>query len=505
MSTPKSVKVGSRVGYVTTDPTAERMFYGNEALRSIPDGVVVTNNPKANINGMFGRANPITREDVGYTSMNNLVTKGNGTPNTEVDITDSLTNRMTSTLGDTELFREIQRMGLSAVEVIPRASKTQVGIVIVGNNIDVDNIGTISVKTGSKDVLGLLRVGNNLNVSNGVISLSTASKSALGGVIVGDNINVDGSGKISLQKASTTAYGIVKVGSNISVSSDSTISVPVATSGVLGVVRNGANISNNNGILSVPTATNTTLGVVKAGSNITISSDGSINAANSYVHPSTHPGSMITEDSTHRWTTDSEKSRWNGMLPLSGGTMTGVITGKDVSGSWIGGKTNACIKTNVSASSYSSGITFTSTTHTFSVGSLGNGQCGIYMYNNGTTANQTDGKLYLDTSGNAYCGGTFTATGDIVGMSDRRLKKDINHIEDAMSIIRKLDGVRFTWKRTGEQSMGLIAQDVKDIIPEAVFYHKEERKWGIKYANLIGLLVNAIKELDIKVKELENK
>ncbi|PRR85948.1 pyocin knob domain-containing protein [Clostridium luticellarii] len=33
--------------------------------------------------------------------------------------------------------------------------------------------------------------------------------------------------------------------------------------------------------------------------------------ANKYVHPTTHPGSMITEDSTHRWTTDTEKSNWN--------------------------------------------------------------------------------------------------------------------------------------------------------------------------------------------------
>ena len=505
MSTPKSVKVGGEPGYISSEPTIERMFYGNEALRSIPDGVVVTNASNVNMNGAFGREKAISKEDVGYTKMGSIVTKGNGTTNSEVDITNSLSNRMTSTLGDQELFREIQRMGLSAVEVIPRASKTQVGIVTIGNNIDVDNVGTISVKTGSKDSLGLLRVGNNLNVSNGVISLATASKSALGGVIIGDNINVDGTGKISLQKASSSAYGIVKIGSNISITSDSVISVPVATGGVLGVVRSGENINNNNGILSVSTATNTTLGVVKAGANITISADGSINAANSYVHPSTHPGSMITEDANHRWTTDSEKGRWNAMLPLAGGSMTGTITAKNASGSWIAGKTNACIITSVNPSAYTSGITFTSSTHTFSVGSLGNGQGGIYMYNNGTTDNTTNGQLYLDVNGNGYCSGSFTAGGDIVGFSDRRLKTDISHIDNALGIVKQLDGVRFKWKRNGEYSMGLIAQDVKNILPEAVFYHKEERKWGVKYANLVGLLVNAIKELDEKVNKLKRR
>ncbi len=34
--------------------------------------------------------------------------------------------------------------------------------------------------------------------------------------------------------------------------------------------------------------------------------------ANKYVHPTTHPGSMITEDDSHRWTTDTEKANWNG-------------------------------------------------------------------------------------------------------------------------------------------------------------------------------------------------
>lgn len=497
MPTPKYVK----------NATAGRMFYNNDKLRTIPDGAItVKSGSNVDITGAFGRDTDISNTDVGYTVMDKVVMQDSGSKTVPVDITNSLKNRMTEKKdGDADLFKEVLYRGLSAVEVIPRASKSQVGIVIVGNNIDVDNIGTISVKTGSKDVLGLLRVGNNLNVSNGVISLATASKSALGGVIVGDNINVDGSGRISLQKASTTDYGIVKVGSNISVSGDSTISVPVATSGTLGVVRNGANISNNNGIISVPTATNTTLGVVKAGSNITISADGSINAANSYVHPSTHPGSMITEDSTHRWTTDTEKNKWNGMLPLAGGTMTGTITGKNASGSWIAGKTNACMMTSVNPSSYSSGITFTSSTHTFSVGSLGNGQCGIYMYANGTTDNRTDAGLYLNVNGGAYCSGAFTATGDIIGMSDSRLKRNVEPIENALELVEKLTGVNFVWRKNGERSLGLIAQEVQKVLPNAVTYDKDSKSYGVKYGNLVGLLVNAIKELDERITKLESK
>ena len=494
-----------RVGYVTT-PSARRMFYDNNNLRTIPDeAILVKGTENVDFTSAFGRSTGISREDVGYTKMGDVVAQESGNGTVPVNIANSLENRMTETKGDPELFDRVLRAGLSAVEVIPRASKSQVGIVTIGTNIDVTQDGLISVKTGSKADFGLLKVGNNLNVSGGVISLATASKSALGGVIVGDNINVDGSGKISLQKASTTAYGIVKVGSNISVSGDSTISVPVATSGVLGVVRNGANINNSNGILSVPTATNTTLGVVKAGSNISISADGSINAANSYVHPSTHPGSMITEDATHRWTTDTEKNKWNAMLPLAGGTMSGTITAKNASGSWISGKTNACMITSVNASAYTSGITFTSSTHTFSVGSLGNGQCGIYMYNNGTTDNRTDASLYLNVNGGAYCTGAFTATGDIIGMSDSRLKRNVETITGAMDLVKQMNGVRFIWRKDGKHSLGLIAQEVQKVIPEAVTYNKDNNSYGVKYGNLVGLLINAVKELEQRVVELEKR
>lgn len=496
------------VRYITSGNGAAGIFRNNNELRTIPDGVIVVKadgTADVDLTDAFARSTPITSGDVGYTHMNNIVTQ-EGPKSVRVNVASSLTNRMTETDGDPTLFRGVStRAGNSAVEVIPRASKTQVGIVKVGTNIDVDIVGTISVKTGSKADFGLLKVGNNLNVSSGVISLAVASKSTLGGIIVGDNINVDGTGKISLQKASSSAYGIVKVGSNVSVSGDGTISVPVATSGTLGVVRNGTNINNSGGVLSVPTATNTTLGVVKAGSNITISADGSINAANSYVHPTTHPANMITQDASHRFVSDSEKTKWNGMLPLAGGTMTGTITAKNASGAWIGGKTNACMMTSVNASAYTSGITFTSSTHTFSVGSLGNGQCGIYMYNNSTTENQTDGNLYLDVSGNAYCGGQFTATGDIIGMSDSRLKRNVEPITGALELVKRLNGVNFVWRKNNEKSLGLIAQEVMEVVPNAVTYNKDNKSYGVKYGNLVGLLVNAVKELEQRVRELENK
>ena len=90
-------------------------------------------------------------------------------------------------------------------------------------------------------------------------------------------------------------------------------------------------------------------------------------------------------------------------------------------------------------------------------------------------------------------------------MSDRRLKSDITSIKNAIDTIKMLNGVKFTWKSNGKKSIGLIAQDVKNVIPEAVTFNKDSNSYGVKYGNLVGLLINAIKELNDKVEALEKR
>lgn len=53
--------------------------------------------------------------------------------------------------------------------------------------------------------------------------------------------------------------------------------------------------------------------------------DGIASSANNYVHPTNHPASIITQDASNRFVTDSEKTTWNGKLDKSGGTMTGAL------------------------------------------------------------------------------------------------------------------------------------------------------------------------------------
>ena len=127
-----------------------------------------------------------------------------------------------------------------------------------------------------------------------------------------------------------------------------------------------------------------------------------------------------------------------------------------------------------------------------------------FFYNQGVARGEIDG------SGNMIMAGNITAFGTV---SDIKLKKDIKVIENPIKKIKNLKGVTFTYKKNGEKSTGLIAQDLEKVLPEAVYKtheidlngDSEDEHLAIRYGNTVGLLVEAIKELEARVKELENK
>ena len=68
-----------------------------------------------------------------------------------------------------------------------------------------------------------------------------------------------------------------------------------------------------------------------------------------------------------------------------------------------------------------------------------------------------------------------------------------------------LRGVYYN-RRFGEdksRQIGVIAQEVNEVCPELVTYAEDVDEYGVKYANTVGLLIEAVKELTTKVKELE--
>lgn len=101
--------------------------------------------------------------------------------------------------------------------------------------------------------------------------------------------------------------------------------------------------------------------------------------------------------------------------------------------------------------------------------------------------------------------GTIRASADIFAYSDRRLKTNIVPIANALNTIDILQGV--TYNRidlNGKRGLGLIAQNVNDVLPEVVSVDGTNTM-SIAYGNLVGLLIEGIKELRGLVIEHEGR
>jgi len=127
----------------------------------------------------------------------------------------------------------------------------------------------------------------------------------------------------------------------------------------------------------------------------------------------------------------------------------------------------------------------------------------------------TSGLQFRATTGNSAAtidnSGNFTATGNVTAYSDVRLKTDISTINDALGICGKLRGVSYKWIATDKPSIGVIAQEVEEVIPEVVLTNRETNPStgetteikSVDYGKIVGVLINAINELKAEVDELK--
>jgi hypothetical protein len=96
------------------------------------------------------------------------------------------------------------------------------------------------------------------------------------------------------------------------------------------------------------------------------------------------------------------------------------------------------------------------------------------------------------------------ALGKALPSSDERLKKNIHTITNPIEKVSALRGVSFEYKETGQKQIGFIAQEIEKIIPEVVGENPDGYK-GVQYQNVVGLLVEAIKEQQNQIDELRRK
>ena len=107
----------------------------------------------------------------------------------------------------------------------------------------------------------------------------------------------------------------------------------------------------------------------------------------------------------------------------------------------------------------------------------------------------------------------MSGIGSIIGaglslFSDRDTKENIERIDDALSLLRQLKPVSFNYIPEFSTSperlhYGFIAQDYKDLMPDATYYDESTQKLCIDPVELIGLLVRSIQQLETRVQYLE--
>lgn len=91
--------------------------------------------------------------------------------------------------------------------------------------------------------------------------------------------------------------------------------------------------------------------------------------------------------------------------------------------------------------------------------------------------------------------------GDVRGFSDARLKRNFMPFDDALERVRQLTGgIYERIDLDGRKQVGLIAQNVLEVVPEVVS-KDSSGYYGLAYGNLVALLIEAIKEMDIQHRE----
>ena len=109
----------------------------------------------------------------------------------------------------------------------------------------------------------------------------------------------------------------------------------------------------------------------------------------------------------------------------------------------------------------------------------------------------------ISCGGNLTSSGSITASGNVTAYSDRSLKRDIQTIEHALDLVKNLRGVTFEMINTGQQGIGVVAQEVQEYVPQAI--QDNNGILSVAYGNLVGPLIEAVKELATRVENLEKK
>jgi hypothetical protein len=163
----------------------------------------------------------------------------------------------------------------------------------------------------------------------------------------------------------------------------------------------------------------------------------------------------------------------------------------------------------VDAAPFNVGIITSVTNVSFSPGSVispsmffvGDQQTGFFSPGAGQFTVVSSGSSVLNVNASGIrVTGVATAT-NFDSLSDENYKENVITVNNALNKVEQLRGVSFDWKGNGGSSYGVIAQELQEVLPELV--HGDKPK-TVNYNGIIGVLIEAIKELKKEVEELKS-
>jgi hypothetical protein len=408
----------------------------------------------------------------------------------------------TASIVDTNLFTASANSRLNSIEAATSSYETK-GSGIVSGSSQITLSSTTGYSTFSSSIANDITSLNSYTSSlKGAITISGTDVSLAGNLTVlgtttiidsttvniKDNIiQLNGAGSANAGLVVKDATGTTTSGSLLwDTSNDYWIAGPLGAESKL-LRADGDNVISASSQISYASISSIPAGIVSGAAQIPpLLPPGVVSGSSqiSYTSISSIPAGIVSGSSQITYTSISSIPAGivSGSSQITAGSTTNFAT--DV-------KTQLNSNTVISGSSQ---VTLSSTT------------------GGGTSANVRFGSLGIGLAATGVSG-EIVASADIVAFasSDIRLKENIQPIQNALEKVESISGNTYDWKEGYDEihshkgnDVGVIAQEIESILPQIVTNRDNGYK-AVQYEKIVPLLIEAIKELSAKVKQLENK
>jgi hypothetical protein len=417
------------------------------------------------------------------------------------------------TLGTDTTGNYVAAGAVSGVGLSGSASSEGATFTVTSNATSANTASTIVARDGSGNFTAGTITGALSGNASTATTLATGRTISLTGDVAGTSGSFDGSGNVSIAatiQANSVALGTDTTGNYVeSVANGSYLTggggASEGTALTLGVDATSANTASK--VVARDGSGNFSAGTITAALTGNASTATTLQTARTINGVSFNGSANITVADSTKVPTSRTVSPGGGIS--GGGALSGNITISHADTSSQGSVNNsgATVIQDVTLDTY--GHVTGLGSHTLTLANLG--YTGATNANYITNNNQlTNGAGYTTFTANQSLNTSSSVTFSTVTAttfnttSDRNTKTDITPISDAVSKVQQLGGYSFTFKDSGEKSSGVIAQEVQAVLPELV-QEADAGHLTVQYGNMVGLLIEAIKEQQAQIDALTAK